>query len=369
MSHAATAAVLFLVTAVSSALFVSRSVIVAQRWALLDLPGPRRTHWVAVPRIGGVAIFLAFTLGLGVSFALDVQRFPVETERLLLLLAGGGLLTGVMLYDDAIGLGAWAKLGWQAVATGIIVLPRLRGPDHGIVIDRFNPPFGDQVALPLLLALPCTVAWIVGLTNTLNWVDGLDGLASTVTLVACFVLFVHTYFRPAGDPQFTVSLLPLLLGAAVLGFLPFNWYPARVFMGDAGAHFLGFSLAIMAIIGGAKIATAVLALGLPLLDVAWVILYRAIHGRSPLVADRGHLHHRLLDAGWRQGRVVAFVAGSSAAFGVAALLLPSRGLKLGAIALVGLVLLATVAFLAYRDRRGPKKDVREGAEATATSGR
>jgi UDP-N-acetylmuramyl pentapeptide phosphotransferase/UDP-N-acetylglucosamine-1-phosphate transferase len=260
-----------------------------------------------------------------------------------------------MLYDDAVGLGPWPKLGWQTLAAALIVLPRLRGPEHGLVIDRFNSPFGEPIAVPLLVAVPLTIAWMVGLTNALNWADGLDGLAGSVTLVACAVLFVHTYFRPAGDPQFTISLLPLLLGAATVGFLPFNWHPARVFMGDAGAHFLGFTLAVTAIIGGAKIATAVLALGLPLLDVAWVVLYRVINGRSPLVADRGHLHHRLLDSGWSQGRVVAFVAGSSAAFGASALLLPSRGMKLGAIGIVALVLLSTVAVLAHRDRHPPEE--------------
>ena len=363
MSHAATAAVLVLVTAATSALLVSRTIILARRLNLLDRPGQRRSHRTAVPRAGGGALFLAFALGLGFSFALDVERFPAETERLLLLLVGAAVLTGVMLYDDAVGLGAWPKLGWQAAAAALVVLPRYRGPEHGIVVERFNSPFGEPIAVPLLLAFPLTVGWIVGLTNALNWADGLDGLAGSVTLVACGVLFAHTYFRPPGDPQFTISLLPLLLGAAVLGFLPFNWHPARVFMGDAGAHFLGFALATIAIIGGAKIATAVLALGLPLLDVAWVVFYRLIHGRSPLVADRGHLHHRLLDAGWGQGRVVAFVAGSSATFGAAALLLPSRGLKLGAIGVVALLLLGTVAILAYRDRR-PAEEADVGPAAS-----
>lgn len=351
MSHLVIVAILFCATASVAALFVSRAGRLGRRLGLLDQPAPRRTHPVAVPRVGGPPLFLAFALGLGLSFALDVERFPVETERLFLLLVGAGLLTGVMLYDDVAGLGPWTKLGWQGIATAIVVLPRLRGVDHGIVIDRFNAPFGDQVVLPLVVALPLTVVWIVGLTNAMNWVDGLDGLAASVTLVACGVLFAHTYFRPADDPQFTISLLPLLLGAAALGFLPFNWHPARVFMGDAGAQFLGFTLALTAIIGGAKIATAILALGLPLLDVAWVVLYRAIHGRSPLVADRGHLHLRLVDNGWGQPRVVAFVAGSSAAFGGAALLLPSRGAKLGAMALVAVVLVGTLGVLAAHDRR------------------
>jgi UDP-GlcNAc:undecaprenyl-phosphate/decaprenyl-phosphate GlcNAc-1-phosphate transferase len=256
-----------------------------------------------------------------------------------------------MAYDDAVGLSPWSKLAWQIVAAALVVLPRVRGPDHGIVIERFNAPLADQVELPLALAIVVSFVWIVGFANALNFVDGLDGLAGSVTLVACGILFAHTYFWPRDDPQFTISLLPLVLGAAVIGFLPFNWHPARIIMGDAGAQFLGFALAVLAIIGGAKIATALLALGLPALDLAWVVLYRVAHGRSPLRADRGHLHHRLVDLGWSQQRVVVYVAGLSALFGGAALLLPSRELKLAAIVLVGVVLLATVALIARVDRR------------------
>jgi UDP-N-acetylmuramyl pentapeptide phosphotransferase/UDP-N-acetylglucosamine-1-phosphate transferase len=243
------------------------------------------------------------------------------------------------------------KLGWQILAAALVVLPRLNGEIHGIVIEQFNSPFGGTVELPLALAIGFTLFWIVGMANAVNWIDGLDGLAASVTLVACAILFAHTYFWPRDDPQFTISLLPAVLGAAVLGFLPLNWHPARVIMGDSGAHFLGFSLAIVAIIGGAKIATALLALGLPILDVAWVIFYRLIHRRSPLEADRGHLHHRLIDGGWSQARVVVFVAGLSAVFGLVGLVLPNRASKLAAIIALGLVLLVTVALLALRDRQ------------------
>ena len=354
MGHAATAGTLFVVTALASALFVSRAIRLAEATGWIDTPGARRAHRLPVPRVGGVAFFLAFGLGLGLSFAFDVRRFPAETERLLLLLAGGSLLVGVMAYDDVVGLSAWWKLGWQVVAAAIVVLPRLQGAEHGIVIERFNPPFGNQVRLPVVLAIAATLLWIVGFANALNFVDGLDGLAGSVTLVACATLFVHTYFWPRDDPQFTISLLPLLLGAAVVGFLPFNWHPARVIMGDAGAQFLGFALAIFAIVGGAKIAAALLALGLPALDVAWVVASRTRGGRSPMVADRGHLHHRLIDLGWGQRRVVAFIAGVCALFGTAALLLPNRGAKLGAIVLVGVVLATTVAAAARGARRvGP----------------
>jgi UDP-N-acetylmuramyl pentapeptide phosphotransferase/UDP-N-acetylglucosamine-1-phosphate transferase len=156
--------------------------------------------------------------------------------------------------------------------------------------------------------------------------------------------------------------LPLALGAAVIGFLPFNWNPAKVIMGDSGANFLGYALAVASIIGGAKIATALLALGLPVLDVAWVILYRIAKGRSPLKADRGHLHHRLLDSGWSQAQIVLFVAGISLIAGIASLLLPTRGSKLGAILVLGTTMLVFLALLAIRDQRRQIKIVNDSAD-------
>jgi UDP-N-acetylmuramyl pentapeptide phosphotransferase/UDP-N-acetylglucosamine-1-phosphate transferase len=350
VEHAAIAFALFALTTALSLGLVSRAIVLSRRLGLLDQPGPRRIHTTPVPRAGGLAVFLAFVFGLTLSFSFDIERLGAEPERLILLLGGSTLIVGFMIYDDAIGIPPWLKLAGQVAVAAIVVLPRLRGSDHGIVLDSFNLPIAGQVTLPLGLAIGLTVFWIVGMMNTVNWLDGLDGLAASVTLVTCAVLFAHTYFWPRGDPQFTISILPLVLGAAVLGFLPFNWYPSRIILGDAGANFLGFALAILAIIGGAKIATALLALGLPVLDVAWVIAYRAAHGRSPLDADRGHLHHRLLDRGWSQSQIVLFVAGVSAIFGLSALVLPTRGLKLGAIMVLGVVLLSTVGGLAIRDR-------------------
>lgn len=349
MSHPTVAIAIFLVTTIASALFVSRAIVLSERLGLLDPTGPRRVHPKPVPRAGGVAMFLAFAVGLVLTFSFDVLRDPRETERLILLLGASAIIVGVMVYDDAIGIAPVPKLLWQIASAAMVVLPRLRSDGHGIVIASFNAPFVGEVTLPLIVSIAVTMFWIVGMMNTVNWVDGLDGLAASVTLVASAVLFAHTYFWPRGAPQFTISLLPLALGAVVIGFLPFNWNPARIIMGDAGANFLGFALAVTAIIGGAKIATALLALGLPILDVAWVILYRVTHGRSPLHADRGHLHHRLLDRGWSQARIVSFVAGVSVVFGMASLLLPSRELKLAAMVAVGGVLVATLLWLASKD--------------------
>jgi UDP-N-acetylmuramyl pentapeptide phosphotransferase/UDP-N-acetylglucosamine-1-phosphate transferase len=314
-----------------------------------------------MPRTGGVAMFFAFAAGIALTFGFDVFRYSSETERLLLLLAGSALIVGVMIVDDAVGIAPIPKLLWQVAAALLVVVPRFRDSSHGIVIGSFNAPFVGEVRLPVTVAAVVTVIWIVGMMNTINWVDGLDGLAASVTLVACGVLFLHTYFWPRGNPQFTISLLPLVIGAVIIGFLPFNWHPARIIMGDAGSHFLGYSLAIASIIGGAKIASALLALGLPIMDVAWVIFYRIAHGRSPLRRDRGHLHHRLLDEGWSQAKIVLFVSGISALFGASALLLPSTGSKLAAMFGIVLVLLAILGVMAMRAdrprRTAPKQSV------------
>ena len=330
----------------------------ATRYSLLDQPGDaRRVHQVAVPRIGGVAMYLGFILAIALTIALPVERFAEEVERLLLLIVGATAVVVVMFYDDVVGLGAKAKLALQIGISLIVVLPRLRSEESGIVIEKFNLPFVDEVTLPLVIALGFTVFWIVGMMNALNWSDGLDGLAATIVLSASTVLFLHTYFWPRGNPQFTISLLAIALLGAVVGFLPANWHPARIIMGDTGAMFLGFALATTSIIGGAKIATALLALSVPIVDMAWVIAWRVLKGRSPFEADRGHLHHRLLDEGWTQPQIVVTYGGVTLGMGLLGLLLPSRELKLFALLGIGLIVLGAIGILARRGNRAPVDDL------------
>ncbi|MGI8642538.1 MAG: MraY family glycosyltransferase [Thermomicrobiales bacterium] len=344
----AIAAATFGVAAGLSALFVWLAIPLSRRFGLVDHPAPRRAHPGTMPRGGGIPMVLAFVAAVGLTFWLGVERYSEEIHRVILLLMAAGLLGLVMVYDDAIGMSPGIKLLCQTCAALIVVLPRFEGSGRGIVIETFNAPVGDGVvALPLGVGVVVTVLWIVGMINTVNLLDGLDGLAGSVTLVASIILFVHTFLHP----QFTISLLAAALGGAVTGFLLFNWHPARIIMGDAGASFLGLSLAVISIIGGAKIATALLALGLPILDVVWLILYRGVHRRSPFVADRSHLHHRLSDAGLHPPDVVAYVAGLSLVFGLAALLLPTREWKAVAIGLLAMILVVTVAVLARRERR------------------
>lgn len=349
------AALIFVATVGCTVFFVWQVRRIAVRLGLFGRMGDRHLHTRALPRIGGVGIFLGFFLGVAFSFALPVTRFPTEVARIVLMLIGGMVIFFVMLADDLVELPAFPRLLWQFGAAALVVMPRLNGPNSGIVIGSVPHPFHlrapDSLALPLVVAIPFTLLWIVGMTNAINWIDGVDGLSSGIVFIASAVLFIHTYFRPPGNPQFTISLLPLALGAAVLGFLPFNWHPSRIIMGDCGAMFLGYALAVASIIGGAKIATTLLVLIVPLLNIAWVILDRLRHGSNPMRADRRHLHDRLLDLGWTQRQVVAAAYGICALFGVIALLFDKQ-VKFYVFSVIGAALVVALVALVMRGPPG-----------------
>jgi UDP-N-acetylmuramyl pentapeptide phosphotransferase/UDP-N-acetylglucosamine-1-phosphate transferase len=336
MSNAQIALILGAIVAPVSAFLVWRVIPIGRQLAIVNRSG------VPTPRIGGIPVAIAFWLGIALSFALPVARFPVEVERISLICIAGAIIVLFMLVDDALGLAPRTKLAIQIAVASVMVLPRLRNPYHGIAIEQFNAPGLGQVEIGLPFALAATVIWFVAMMNAINWIDGIDGLAPTVTLVASIILFLHTYFWPRNDPQFTISILPLVLGAALLGFLPFNWFPARITLGDAGSNFIGLTIAAISIVGGAKLATALLVLGLPLLDLVWVTVSRGIRGQPIATGDKSHLHHRLLARGWGVGRIVAFVGSVSLFFGVLSLVLPTKEAKLGAMLALAAVLLFTV---------------------------
>lgn len=342
MSHAQIAVLLFATVAPLSALLAWRSIPLGRQMAIVNRSG------VPAPRIGGIAVALAFWFGIALSFALPINRFPIEVERIALICLAGAAIVLFMLIDDAVGLAPRTKLGIQIAVASVMIIPRLRNQFHGIAIEQFNAPVLGQVQLSLPVAIAVTILWFVAMMNAINWIDGIDGLAPTVTLVASIILFLHTYFWPRENPQFTISILPLVLGAALVGFLPFNWFPARITLGDAGSNFLGLTIAAISIVGGAKLATALLVLGLPLFDLVWVTLARAAQGKPIATGDKSHLHHRLLERGWGVGQIVGFVGGVSLFFGVLSLLLPTREAKFGAMVALAVVLLLTVGRPGFR---------------------
>lgn len=347
-----------------------RQMAIRRGW--LDRPGEeRRVHKVPVPRLGGLAIFAAFAVGVLLTFVLNIRGERLgndryESSRVLLLLLGAGIITLVMAVDDVKGLKPLPRLLVQVFVAVLVVVPSLLVPGGanpndvssatkhydqgaGILATGVQNPFGGTIELPLVVAVFFTVFWIVGVTNTINWIDGLDGLAAGVTVVACMVLFVITW----NLEQYTLAYVPLLLAAATLGFLPYNIHPARIFMGDSGAMFLGFTLAVISLMGGAKLAAALLVLGIPLLDSVYIIINRLSRGHSPVYADRGHLHHRLHDIGMSHGQVMIIFMVLCGVFGLVGMfdskMVPGGALtKLAMLVLMTLVLVALAILISRR---------------------
>lgn len=310
------------------------------RLDLVDQPGGRRAHRGQVPRTGGIGLYGAFTLTLLVLFLLPAGWLPPtsdpkETTRLAGLLLGGSFAFVMGLVDDRRELSWRGQLLAQLGATLIAIVTL-------IFIERVNNPFTDQqIIFPDLVVWALTTFWFLGAMNTVNWLDGLDGLAAGVGAILSLVLVLHMLFR-ASPPQTSVALLPLSLLGATLGFLPWNWHPARIFMGSSGSYFLGFTLAALGIIGGARMATVLLVLGLPIVDVAWLIWRRWRQGISPGQGGRDHLHFRLQDLGLGQRQIVLGYYAFCAAFGILALSIGPRIYKLLALIGLGLVVLVVL---------------------------
>jgi UDP-GlcNAc:undecaprenyl-phosphate/decaprenyl-phosphate GlcNAc-1-phosphate transferase len=335
------------------------------RFGWLVPPDPRKIHTRPMSQLGGVAIFGGFCAAMLVSIALTrdgpLVRDSYENLRVGLLLVGATMLWVVSLIDDLRDLPALPRLVWQVLCALVAVGPYLweqtlyppGDQASGIIFTAFNNPFGSAPVhlhnLSPWLAIVVTIVWMVGMSNTVNWIDGLDGLAAGVTLIAATILALHTIMLGQG----TVALLPLALAGACLGFLPFNFHPARIFMGDSGAMVLGYLLAISAIIGGAKLASALLVLGIPVLDGIWMVIYRRYTGSHSMRADRRHLHHRLLDLGLSQRQVVLLYYAVGIVFGTFALLLPdgSRLLKLAALGVLMVLLAGALIYVTRRTAR------------------
>lgn len=296
-------------------------------------PGGRRTHQGAMPTIGGIAMYAAFVVAIGVAwlagfFVPELQRDARDTLRLGLLLVGATLTFVVMWIDDVVELHWLPKFITNVIAGLIAVGPFLWEQTlaadatgaltqaNGIVFLGFNIPYGayvDFYALSPWLAIVVTVFWLGWMVNTVNWMDGVDGLAAGVSGIAGVMLGIHALrLDPA---QYTVAVVPLALAGAAAGFVWYNFPPAKIFMGDAGAEFLGYVLGVSAIMGGAKLATVLLVLGVWILDVAWLIVSRIAAGRSPTHSGRDHLHQRLTDAGFSPTHIALYFYGLSMVFG------------------------------------------------------
>ncbi len=306
------------------------------RWGIVDVPRDRHKHGKVMSKFGGMGMYIAFTVAAIVAQFLPVVRTDdKEIIRLAGLLLGGGFLFVFGILDDKYEFSALPQYMAQLFAASIAVV-------FLIIIEGFNNPLTGVLTpqWPYVVTVTLTLGWLGFMMNTVNWLDGLDGLAAGVGGVAALMVFIHAAFRL---DQVSVSLLPLALFGAALGFLPYNFHPARVFMGSNGALFLGYTVGVLGIIGGAKMATVLLVMGLPLLDVAWQIVRRASKGKNPAQGDRGHVHYRLLALGFSVRQIVFGYYVFCALFGAMALVTASRSYKLIALlVMVGIVLVSFV---------------------------
>ena len=324
----------------------------AFRVGAVDVPKDnRRMHNHPIPRMGGLAIFFGFIL--------SVLIFIPLTPELRGMLLGSVVIVILGILDDIFALPALPKFFVQIGAALIAVL-------EGNRIDFLSNPniFSQDLFWELgLLAVPITALWIVGITNAVNLIDGLDGLACGVSTISSMTLLVIALVMEEPD----VAILMGALSGACIGFLPYNLNPAKIFMGDTGSTFLGFILAVVSIQGLFKFyaiisfAVPFLMLGLPIFDTCFAILRRVSHGQSPMAPDRGHIHHRLIDMGFTQKQAVAVLYIISAILGLSAVVLTTIGVVRAMLFLLALCAAGAVAGKLYLDRTG-------GGEPSPSSG-
>ena len=341
---------------------------IALRLQIVDNPEvspDRKVQSRSVPLLGGLAIY--FTV------AIVILYYTLFTDRVLggymepkfiagILIAGGLLMMGGFL-DDKRSLGPAKQIIWPVLATLVIIA-------SGIGVQYITNPFGGVFSLDIiqlelfsinstpyflvLLADLFAFVWLMGMMYTTKFLDGLDGLVSGITTLGALILFFFSINKEVAQPE--TALLAVILAGASLGFLIFNWHPAKIYLGEGGSLFTGFMLGVLAIISGAKIATAMLIMGIPILDVIWVIIRRLFfEKRSPFSgADKKHLHFRLLDIGLSHRQTVIFLYGITFIFGCTALFLGSRD-KLATLAVMLLIMILLGSFVVVRYRHSANK--------------
>jgi UDP-GlcNAc:undecaprenyl-phosphate GlcNAc-1-phosphate transferase len=312
----------------------------AKEVGAIDVPTEaRRVHDHPIPRMGGLAIFFGFLL--------TVILFADITDQVRGILFGSIIIVVMGAIDDVMNLNPWIKLGVQTLAAGIAVA-------YGLVVHVVTNPAiftAHQVLFMGYLAVPVTILWIVGCTNAVNLIDGLDGLACGVSVISSMTMLVVALMVAEGN----VAIILAALTGACIGFLPYNVNPAKLFMGDTGSQLLGYVLATVSVMGMFKyyavvtFIVPVLAMAIPLSDTVFAFFRRLFHGQSPFKADRGHFHHKLLDMGLSQKQAVAVLYSVSAILGLAAVVLASTGGMLRIVLGVAAFLIAVgVWFFVFR---------------------
>ncbi len=297
----------------------------AQKVGAMDIPkDERRMHKVPIPRMGGLAIFIAFMVSTLLFTKIDTQMRGILIGAIMIVILG--------VMDDIMTLKALPKFAVQIVAAVLVVL-------HGCRIEHF---MGFQLAD--WLSYPVSVIWIVAITNAVNFIDGLDGLAAGVSAISAGAMLVVALLVA----DFPSAIMLAAIVGSCAGFIPYNFNPAKIFMGDTGSTFLGFMLSTISIYGLFKMyaiisfAVPFLVLGLPIFDICFAVIRRVSKGQSPMHPDRGHVHHRLIDMGFSQKQAVAIAYMLSAILGMAAVVLTNDGemralFFIGAVIVVGAI--------------------------------
>ncbi|MEO7118820.1 MAG: MraY family glycosyltransferase [Candidatus Limnocylindrales bacterium] len=301
----------------------------ATRFGAIDQPDEgRRVHRLPIPRAGGLAVVAAF-VGVGIAAlwindqlqAVPLLRAPITTAQLAALFGGCVVAAAFGLLDDRYQILARWQLMVQLGLAALAVIA-------GITINNIDNPApllggGDPLHLGGEVAVVVSIIWIVGMINSINFIDGLDGLSTGVVLIAAVTLAVLSLVIRLPQPY--VALLCAILAGALGGFLPWNFHPAKVFIGTTGVYSVGYALAVLSILGTAKVAVAMLVLGVPIIDTFWIIIRRLSAKQSPFTPDRGHFHHRLLDLGLTHRSAVLVIYAICASLAVLSLILSSTG--------------------------------------------
>ncbi|HEX6385329.1 MAG TPA: MraY family glycosyltransferase [Anaerolineae bacterium] len=336
------------------------------RWGLVAEPGGRRRHQGRVPKLGGLALLAAYLVGITLTYLLLPPAVAEDALRLHGVVLGSLVVVAGGLIDDRRELRPGTQFLIQFAGAAVAM-------SHIIFIEVFTNPFaGDALwtwgPLDMIfridegrvwiwrpLALLFTLFWMVGMINAVNFLDGLDGLAAGVGAVAALLFAWHSYRLQ----QVTVPLFPLALAGALIGFLFYNFAPARIFLGTAGAYLLGYNVATLSILSPAKLSTALLVMAVPILDVAWQIFDRLRRGQHPFQGDRGHLHVRLSDGGLPTPQIVLGYYVTATAFGLIPVFVSSGLVKILlwlALAVVVLILLAWLSARREQLKAGKEKD-------------
>jgi len=347
-------AIAFLLAFITSFVLTPYTIKMAKKIGAVDIPNDeRRMHKKPMPKFGGPAIIIGFLVSIiyliiTLSIEGNLNIFGPENYIVKLLGFIGGILilSTFCFFDDVKGINPLIKLLGQIIAAGIVA-------GCGIRIEHFDLPFLEgNIILSNIFSITLTMIWIIGITNAINLIDGLDGLSTGISIISCISLLI--IFALNASPLIAIVMITALVGA-LAGFLPFNFNPAKTFIGDIGSNFLGFTLSVVSILGIAKTATAfvivlpIIVLGLPIFDTVSAIIRRLIKGKSlkaVFQADKGHLHHKLIEKGLSQKEAVLILYGISVACGMFAVILFESDIWK---AISFALMVIAVVFIGYRE--------------------